>query len=212
MSAVMLTLYHTPGSCSFASHVVLEELGLPFGTVVLDLMAGDQRQPGFLAINPQGKVPALLTGSGVLTESPAILSWLADQKPQMALLPHDVFERARCASSMAWLSSTVHIAFARYWRGAMFTDEVSAWGGLKDRAQSDIEAAFTLLDQRLDGQEWLHGGYTVVDPYVLVMRRWGSRIGLDMGRWPNLLAHGDRVAARPAARRAIARDGIRIDG
>jgi glutathione S-transferase len=208
----MYTLFYAPGACSLASHIVLEEIEARFDPVRLDLMAGDQHKPEFRAVNPGGKVPALVTPHGTLTESPAILSFLADSAPEYGLLPQDPFARAGCASTMAWLSSTVHIAFGRYWRQAALTSVEAAWSDMKEKAAGDIAAAFTRLDQRLDGSEWVHGGFTVVDPYVLVMRRWGSRIGLDMATWPNLVAHGARVAARAGAQRALAREGIRIDG
>jgi glutathione S-transferase len=208
----MYTLFYAPGACSLASHIVLEEIEATFEPVRLDLMAGDQHKPEFRAVNPGGKVPALVTPAGTLTESPAILAFLADSAPAFGLVPRDPFARAQCASTMAWLSSTVHVAFGRYWRQAALTSEESAWPDMKQKAADDIAAAFARLDQKLDGTDWMHAAFSVVDPYVLVMRRWGSRIGLDMTAFPNLVAHGARVAARPATQRALAREGIRIDG
>jgi glutathione S-transferase len=208
----MLMFFYAPGACSLASHIVLEEIGVAYDSVRLDLMAGDQHRPEFRSVNPLGKVPALVTDRGTVTETPAILSFLADLSPGHGLLPADPFSRAQCASTMSWLASSVHIGFARYWRQALFTPEENAWQGLKAKAQADITEAMARMDAALDGLEWYHGTYSVVDPYVLVMRRWGSRIGLDMTAYPNLVAHGLRVAARPAAARAIAREGIRIDG
>lgn len=208
----MLTFHYAPGACSLASHIVLEEIGVPFDPIRLDLMAGDQHRPEFRAVNPMGKVPALVTDRGVVTETPAILTYLADIAPGHGLLPADPHDRAQCASTMSWLASSVHIAFARYWRQAIFTPDESAWHGVKEKARADIAEAMARMDARLDGLTWYHGTYSVVDPYVLVMRRWGSRIGLDMGAYPHLVAHGLRVADRPAAARAIAREGIRIDG
>lgn len=208
----MLQLFYAPGACSLASHIALEEAGLAFEPVRLDLMAAEQHRPEFRAINPDGKVPALVTPRGTLTESPAILAFIADTAPGHALLPSDPFARAQCASTMAWLSSTLHPAFGRYWRQGALTPDEGAWAGIKAQAASDIVGQFARLDARLAGREWIHGGFTVVDPYVLVMRRWGSRIGLDMAAFPDLLAHGARVAAREGAQRALAREGIRIDG
>ncbi len=208
----MLTFHYAPGACSLASHIALEEIEVAFEPIRLDLMAGDQHRPEYRAVNPTGKVPALVTDRGTLTESPAILAYLADLSPGHGLLPAESLERAHCASTMSWLASSVHVAFARYWRQALFTPDESAWHGLKEKALADIREAFSRMDARLDRLDWYHGTYSVVDPYILVMRRWGSRIGLDMSVYPNLVAHGLRVAARPAAARAIAREGIRIDG
>jgi glutathione S-transferase len=206
------TLFHFPGACSLASHIVLEELGEPYEAVKIDVLAGEQNQPGYRAINPHGKVPALATDQGVLTESPAILAYLADRRPELGLLPADPFTRARALSTMAWLSSSVHPCFARIWRPGLSTDETAAWPDMKAKAEAQLHEHFAELDHRLDGAIWLFDHFTVVDPYVLVMRRWGSRIGFDMDAFPHLVAHSRRVAARPSAERVLAREGVRIDG
>ena len=130
-----MTLFYAPGACSLASHIVLEETGEAYEAVRLDLAAGEQTRPEFLAINPRGKVPALATEQGVLTESPAILAYLADRRPELELLPRDPFQRAQAASTMAWLSSTVHPCFGRIWRGAAITDDKDAWSGLRAKAK-----------------------------------------------------------------------------
>lgn len=206
------TLFYFPGACSLASHIVLEELAEPFEAVKVDVLAGEQHQASFRAINPHGKVPALATEHGVLTETPAILGWLAGKRPELGLLPSDPFTRAQALSVAAWLSSSMHPAFARIWRGSTLTDDSNAWPSLKAKAESTLLEHFAELEHRLTDTIWMFGDFSVIDAYVLVMRRWGSRAGFDMSAYPALLAHGQRMAARPSVERALAREGIRIDG
>lgn len=208
----MLKLFYAPGACSLAAHIVLEEIGLPFDAICMDLAAGDQHKQAYLAVNPHARVPALVTPQGTLTESPAILPYLADTAPTLNLLPTDPFARAQAQSQMSWLSSHLHVAVAHVWRAPRYTDDANGHDGMKTRAMATVAAGFDTLDARVAGRDWVFDGYSVVDPYLLVMRRWGSRLGLDMTAWPNLVAHGDRVAARPATMRALEREGIRIDG
>lgn len=208
----MLKLFLAPGACSLAPHIILEELGEPFEPVQVDLAGGEQNSPAFRSVNPHGKVPALVTEQGVLTENPAVLAYLADRRPELGLLAADPFERARCLSLLAWLSSTLHPAFGRIWRPQALTGETAAHRDISTRATRQVEECLGELDMRLDGAVWLFGDFSVADPYVLVMRRWAARVGLDTAQWPHLVRHGDRVAARPSAERALAREGIRIDG
>jgi glutathione S-transferase len=207
-----MTLFYFPGACSLASHIALEELAEPYETVKVDVLAGEQHQPSYRAINPHGKVPALATEHGVLTETPAILTYLADRRPELGLLPSDPFTRAQALSTMVWLASSMHPAFARIWRGALLTDDASALPGIKAKAEASLRDHFAELDHRLTDAIWLLGDFSVVDAYILVMRRWGSRVGFDMAHYPALVAHGNRMAARPSVERVLTHEGIRIDG
>jgi glutathione S-transferase len=207
-----MKLFYFPGACSLASHIVLEEVAEPYEVELVDVLSGAQHKPAYRAINPHGKVPALVTVGGVLTESPAILYYLASLRPELELLPADPFERAQAVSTLAWLSSSVHPAFGGIFQPAMMSEDEDAWPGIRAMAETRVRDHLGDLDHRLDGRIWLFDDFTVVDPYILVMRRWGSRIGLDMTEFPNLVRHGARVAARPSAERVIGREGIRIDG
>ena len=110
----MLTLHHNPMSCSLASLFALEEASAPFSVVTVDLAAGEQTTAAYLAINPKGRVPALRTERGVLTETPAILTYVAQRFPQAALLPlHDGFEHARVQSFMSWVGDRAVVPVIR---------------------------------------------------------------------------------------------------
>ena len=112
----MLTLYYSPGACSMASHIGLEESGTPYEAKLTSTAKGEHKTPEYLAINPRGKVPALRIGADVLTENLAILTYVAKQFPGADLLPKHPLQEARCLSFMAWLSNTVHPSFTRVFR------------------------------------------------------------------------------------------------
>jgi glutathione S-transferase len=208
----MLKLYYAPGACSLASHIVLEELGEPYETVLVDLTQNAQHTPEYLRINPNARVPALATPLGVLTENPAILSYLADIKPSRELIPAGPYQRARAISIMSWLASTVHIAFAHVFRPSRYHADEAAAAGMRAKAEETIKTSLAQIDAELNGLDWAFGRFSVVDPYLLVFRRCGSRVGLDMSAYPHLVAHAGRVAARQATQTVLAREGIRIDG
>lgn len=207
-----MKLFYAPGSCSLAAHIVLEEIGRPFEAVRLDLAAGDQRQPEYLALNPKGRVPFLATAAGGLSESVAILSYLADSAPDRHLLPADPWARAQAMSLLVWLSGTVHgSSFASIFRPARFSDDEAAFPALKAKGLSEVAVHLATMDSRLASRDFAFDHFTIVDPYFLILRRWAIRVGIDVSAHTALAAHAERLAARPAVQRALAREGIRID-
>lgn len=210
----MYTLHFSPGACSLAPHIVLEELGVPFELARVDFAAGGQHSAEFRAINPHGRVPALSFAGRTLVENVAILSYLAALDPARPLLPAEPVARAEALSRLVWLSGTVHGQhFASIFRPARFAEDEAAHEALKAKGRADVLAAFAEMDTGLgDGRDYACGDFSIVDPMMLVLRRWGARIGADMQAYPRLVALADRVAARPAAARALAREGIKVDG
>src|SRR5688572_32856970 len=114
----MLKLFWAPGTCALASHIALEEAGAQVETVKLDFTKGDQRKPEYLKINPKGRVPALVTDRGILTETPAMLVYVAQSFPKAGLAPiDDPFLFAEIQSFNSWLCSHLHVAHAHRMRG-----------------------------------------------------------------------------------------------
>jgi glutathione S-transferase len=127
----MLTLYFSPGACSLASHIAIEETGAPYEAKLTALARGEQRTPEYLAINPRARVPALKTEDGVITENVAILTYLAKRFPEKNLLPRDLPGEVRCISTMAWLSNTVHPGFTRVFRPERFAEDAATHEAIK---------------------------------------------------------------------------------
>jgi glutathione S-transferase len=203
----MLTLYFSPGACSLASHVTLEEAGAQYETTLVSLAKGEQRSESYLKINPRGKVPALRDGDNILTENVAILTYLAHRFPQKKLLPSDPLAEARCLSTMAWFSNTVHPAFAHIFRPEKFAEEASAAESIKAMGRKTFWGALQEIDGMVAGKEWMMGSqFTTCDPYALVFYGWGTRIELPMKELASYTAWKDRMVARPAVRRILEKE------
>lgn len=203
----MLTLHTAPGSCSRASHIALEESGLDFEVRLLDFSKSEQREPDYLAINPKGRVPALATDQGVLTESPAILAYIAALAPAGALAPTDPFAFARMQAFNLYLATTVHVAHAHGRRAARWSDDAAAQASMAAKVTQNMRDGFALIENDLTG-DWVMGdAYTVADPYLFTFAAWLDSDGVDIADFPNVQAHFERMQARPAVIRALAAGG-----
>ncbi len=205
----MLTLYHCPRACSMASHVALEEAGATFAAKKVDIFIGEHRTPEYLAVNPRGKVPALRFDDGrVLVESTAILSWIGTAFPDAGLLGADQLDRARTQATCAWLSSSVHPAFSRFVHPDRFSDDNATYAALKSCAKESFWVGLREIDRMLADGPWIMGDrFTVADPYALVFYPWGRELDLPVADLTHLTAMKDRFTRRPAARRALEREG-----
>jgi glutathione S-transferase len=202
----MLTLYYSPGSCALASHIALEEAGARYDAVRIDFAANQQRSPDYLEINPKGRVPALVGERGVLTETPAILAFVAQTHPGAGLAPlDDPFGFARMQAFNSYLCSTVHPAHAHRVRGARWADDPAAIAELKRKAPQVVQDCFELIERDMFVGPWVMGDtYTICDPYLYTVATWWEGDSVDPSRLPKLAAHRQRVAERPAVKRALA--------
>ena len=203
----MLTLYYSPGACSMASHITVEESGAKYEPQPVALAKGEHKTPDYLRINPRGKVPALKTDDGVITENTAILTYLAKQFPQANLFPKDTVGEARCISMMAWLSNTVHPCFTHIFRPERFSEDESAHAGIKEAGRKSFWANLQEIDSLVNGHQWMQGSqFTTCDPYALVFYGWGARVGMPVQELKNYTAWKDRMLQRPAVRKILERE------
>jgi glutathione S-transferase len=204
----MLTLYYSPGACSTASHIGLEETGAPYEEKPTLLPKGEHKTEAYLKINPRGKVPALSVDGKVLTENTAILTYLAKRFPERKLLPSDPLEEARCISTMAWFSNSVHPAYTHYLRPERFAEADVAHATVKETAKKTFMTHCGEIDSMLQGKEWIMGSqYTVVDPYALVFYGWGVRAGFPMTDLKAYTSWKDRMLKRPTVRKVLESEG-----
>jgi len=203
-----MKLFYSPGSCSLASHIALEEAGADYEAVRIDLRAGDQLKPEFLALNPNGRVPALVTARGVITETPAILAFVAQTHPAVRLAsPDDPFEFARLQAFTSYLCSTVHPAFAHRRRGYRWADEESSFEDMRRKAPSVVGTCFQLIDDTLLAGPWVMGeAYSIADPYLFAVASWLGEVDLDIASFPKVAAHFARMMRRPAVGAVLARE------
>src|SRR5262245_36088384 len=202
----MLTLYYAPHTCSLASHIALEDAGAEYELRRIDFGTTQQQSPDYLRINPKARDPALATPRGVLTETPAILAFIAQSYPdaQFAALD-DAFAFAELQSFNSYLCSTVHIAHAHRMRGYRWADEQSSLNDMKRKAPLAVGACFTLIETSLLKGPWVMGEkYTIADPYLFTLAQWLEADGVDLSRLPRVIEHRARMAERPNVIKAIA--------
>lgn len=203
----MIRLFYSFGSCSLASHIALEEAGAAYEAVRTNVRAGEQLKPEYLAINPKGRVPALVTGQGVLTETVAILSYIAETHPQANLLPVDPWARHQALSFNAYLASTVHVAHAHRHRGYRWADAQSSFDDMTRKVPQTMAACFQLIEDRFLAGPWVLGDrFSVCDGYLFTIADWLELDGVDPTRFPRVHAHRERVRARPAVRKVLAEE------
>ena len=207
----MFRLYYAPGTCALATHIALEEADAPYEAVLVDFRSQSQRSPEYLAVNPKGRVPALVTESGTLTETPALLCFVAQRFPKAELAPlADPFALAQVQEFNSYLCSTVHVAHAHRMRGTRWADDAAAIEAMKRKVPSNVTECFELIEHKLKGP-WVMGDkYTICDPYLFTIASWIEGDGVDTNKVPRVIEHRARMLARPAVRKAVAAEGTQI--
>jgi glutathione S-transferase len=202
-----LKLYYTPGSCSLAPLVALEEAGAAFEAVRIDLAANQQNSAEYLAINPRGRVPTLTLNGEVITENIAILSCIAQLFPDANLLPNgSPLAAARACERMSWLASTVQVSISQIFRSGRFSTDEATKAVLQRDGRNNVAKHYQVIEAAFTGDWALGDAYSVLDPYLLVFWRWGVRLGMDMTEYVRWAKHAARVFERPAVVRAMARE------
>ncbi len=201
----MFKLYYSPGSCALASHIALEEAGGDYEAIRIDFKAEEQRKPAYLSINPKGRVPALVTARGILTETPAILLYIAQSHPQAGLAPlDDIFDLVRLQAFNSYLCSTVHVAHAHGGRGHRWADDPAAIAEMKRKVPESVAACFELIENEMFEGPWVMGeSYSLCDPYLYTVARWLEGDQIDTTKLPKTMAHMQRMEARPAVKTVL---------
>lgn len=195
----MMKLFYAPGSAALAAHIALEEVGAEYDAIKVDLVAGEQKKPEYLAINPKGRVPALVTERGVLTETPAILGYIAQIFPQAHLIPSDPFELAQVQAFNAYICATVHVAHAHGRRGYRWANEQASLDDMLNKLPETVGEAFDLIERDLLKGPWVMGEqYTICDPYLFMAALWRKGDGVPAERHPRVEDHMQRMRQRPA--------------
>jgi len=200
-----MKLYYAPGACSLSPHIVSRELGIP--VELQKVNTNDKTMEGggdYWKVNPRGYVPALELDNGqILTEGPAIVQYLADQKPEAGLAPKPgSFERYRLQEWLNFLTAEVHKQFTPLFKPNTPED-------YKKIAKENLGTRFDWLDKQLAGKDYLMGKqFTVADAYLFVLLNWTKPMQIDLARWPNLAAFHARVGARPKVQEALQTEGL----
>ncbi|MGH6956443.1 MAG: glutathione S-transferase family protein [Caulobacteraceae bacterium] len=206
----MHTLYWSPGACSVAPHIVLEEIGLPYGLERVEIdsagVADILTPAAYLSVNPKGRVPALTIGEDVLTEAPAIMAYLARTHPEAGLLPGAPEGEARVFEWMNYLATAVHaVAFGQIVRPQRFVEDRADFPRVISKGRKNIATAYAYIEAQLAGRQWAVGdGYSLADIYLLFFYLGSKRAGNPMqAAYPAWTAVAERALARPAVKRAL---------
>jgi glutathione S-transferase len=198
-------LYYRPAACSLAANIALREAGLKFELVKVDRRTRKAADGlDFDEVNPKGYVPALTLDNGeVLTENVAVLQYIADRSPATRLAPPaGTMERYRLMEWLSFINSEVHKAFS-----PLFRDDASE--DVKQYTRKNLEVRLDYLNRVLDGRNFLMGEqFTVADAYLFAVASWGKHVNVDLGRWPALQRHVERVGQRPQAIEALKAEGL----
>ena len=202
----MLTLYYAPGTCALATHLALEYAGTPYEAVRLNFKEQQQRSPEYLRVNPKGRVPALVTPHGVLTETPALLQYIAQTNPQAKLAPlDDPFGLAKMNAFNSYLCSTVHVAHAHGARGYRWADDPQAIESMKKKVPQTMGESFDLIETQLFQGPWVLGErFSTSDLYLFTLTRWLQGDQVDVQRFPNVADHLRRMDAQPQVQKVLA--------
>lgn len=202
-----MKLYYFPGACPLASHIIMEWTGQPYELV--EVSREEIKQPDYLALNPVGAVPTLVDGNFVLTQSPAILEYIAEKHPDAGLLGDDAQARARTRQWLSFCNSDLHRTFALIFQMPYFSAQDSHTAEvLTAQTEERLKFLFTVANKQLNGQAWLTGSRSVADPYLYVIMRWAHATGLNLSGMDNLQAFYAQMEEDPGVRAALKAQGL----
>ena len=199
-----ITLYHSPGACSMASHISLLEAGADFDIKIISLKNNEQSSPDYAKLNPKKKVPYLVVDGKGLSENVAIQSWIAEYYVEARLLPLDSWDQKRALSYMAWFSSGIHPHITRHFKPAKFCENADNHGDIKAKAMAMYMEQLTLIEAELTGRTWFFEHYTVCDSYFFWIYERALREGFDLSGFKYCTAHNERMRTRESVQKVLA--------
>ncbi|WP_022703393.1 glutathione S-transferase family protein [Pseudorhodobacter ferrugineus] len=202
-----MKLFLAKGTISIAVAITLEEAGVGYDPVVVDFAAGEQTKPAYLAINPKGRVPCLITDHGRLTETGAILEYIAALAPAAGLIPQDAFVAAQMREVMYYIASTLHVNHAHKLRGHRWADLEASFADMRAKVPQTMAAGCAYLEQEvLRGPYVLGEAFTLADVYLFVVTTWLAGDGVDVAAYPKLSAFVAAMEVRASVR------AVRVQG
>lgn len=201
-----MKLYYLPGACPLASHIAFEWAGQPYE---LQLVSREEiKQPAYLALNPLGAVPTLVDGDFTLTQSAAILEYIAELNPQAKLLPDTPRERAEVRRWLGLFNADLHRTFGNIFGVQGLASTPEAQEELVAKSAAKVQQLFAVADKQLEGKEWIAGTRSVADPYLYVLMRWANAKGVDLSGMKNLQAFYARMEADAGVQAALKAQGL----
>jgi glutathione S-transferase len=205
-----MKFYMTPGSCSTGIHILLETLELPFEVYLVNLMAGDQFKPDYLAINPKATIPTLVRDDGTaITDFQSIAWWLARRYPKAKLLPEDMESETRVLETMNYVVSTIHgQGYTRIFTTSNYSANEANHAAIQARGREIVEQGFAVMNEVLAGKDYVVGNFSIADAALFYVEFWADKIKLVLP--PNCQAHYQRMLQRPVVRQVLLEEGYRV--
>ena len=199
-----LQLYYSSRSCAFAPHILLYDAEANFNAIKIDFDKSEQKSDSYLQLNPKGRVPALLTPRGILTETPAILLYVAQLYPEKNLAPNDAFSLAQAQAFNMFLASTVHVAHAHKHRGNRWVDNKEAEKAMTAKVSENMTQCAKMIETHyFKGPYVLGQNYSICDPYLALIFRWLHLDGVEIGAFPDLCKHNKLMQDRESMQMAM---------
>ena len=200
-----MEFYYSPKSAAYAVHILLEEVDATYNLHLIDLKNSNQKEKSYLRINPKARVPSLVTRDGVLTETPAILTYIAQLYSCKQFLPKTVFDFSKVQEFNSYLASTVHVAHAHKHRGHRWTDDEKSQSLMSKKVKENMSDCAEMIENHFFIGPWVMGKqYTICDPYLALVYRWFGDDGVNLERFPKLKTHNTNMNLRPAVQRVAA--------
>ncbi len=200
----MITLFYAKGTAALAPHILLEDAGANYETRLVDFSAAEQQSPDYLAVNPKGRVPALITEKGTLTETPAILAYITQIFPNANLAPTDPFGFAEAQAFNLYLAATVHVNHAHKQRGSRWTDDAAAQKKMRENVPATMTECARIIEQHYLKGPWVMGEvYSMCDAYLFVITRWMKVDGVNLHDFPAINTHFKAIQDRPAVQKIM---------
>lgn len=201
----MMKYYYASGSIALASHIALCDAGAAFELHRIDNAAGQQKSPEYTALNPKARVPTLVTETGILTETPAILAYIAQNWPEAGLVPTDAFAFAKVQEFNSYICSTLHVAHAHRMRGYRWADEPEAIAAMQRKVPESTAACWRYLEDHVFAGPFAMGEqYTICDPYLFTVAQWMESDSVDPSLYPKIAAHRTMMHGRETVKAALA--------
>lgn len=201
-----MKLYYLPSACSLATHIVLEWVGKPYETQVVG--RDELKQAPFLSLNPLGAVPVLVDGDFTLTQSNAILEYLAELHPEAALMPDNLREKAETRRWLGFCNADLHRTFSTIFAVGYYTDNADFQHQLISKTAAKLVQMLGVIDKQLEGRQWITGKRSIVDPYLYTILRWAHAKNVDIANMKNLQTFVVRMNADRGVIAALAAQGI----
>jgi glutathione S-transferase len=203
-------LFLSPGACSLAPHILLNEADLPFAFTKIDLSTGFPKE--YLHLNPKGQVPFLHLDAETVTELAAIMTAIAQLVPSKHFLGKTPLETVRCYEWLNWMSTSLHSrGYGGVFRPYLYVDDEALYEKVREKSLRRVGECYDFIEEKLEGKKWAVGNdYTAVDAGLFVFHRWGTRSGFEMEKYPNYTRLVKEVAKRPAVIKSMEEEGISI--